>query len=412
MNARSLLAVLAFNMICLLYFFSKYNVLEVGAIGKVGTLRVEMSRKSATSVMNRLKSKLSFMDEPKCHKSVVLFGMRQQWKQFCTEMFPCKSLVEFPRSFTCPDVECSITIDYTEEPLKIRAFDLVVFTDVYEWMTSATWDWLHDNRTRTQRWVMVSQESPVNSRGLQLPQKYADVSYDWFLSYKTDSDFQQPYGYYEPFAEDAVNWDLDLRIFSQNKTQFISWIGSNCDRRLEIIHEVQKLAQVDTYGKCGDVEIPWGEHKAVFDTLKKYRFYLSLENSCCDDYITEKFWRALEMGVVPIVMGATLEQYTRLAPPKSFIHVESFTSLGGLVEFLLELQQEDEKYLEYFEWRKLGRVISYRQDEQYTKPIQDSTYCTMLKKYLLTPLNDQRKLQYYGEDWLGSCRNCSHLPVG
>ena len=33
------------------------------------------------------------------------------------------------------------------------------------------------------------------------------------------------------------------------------------------------------------------------------QFYLAFENSHCQDYITEKFWRALDKGIVPIVMG-------------------------------------------------------------------------------------------------------------
>ena len=43
-------------------------------------------------------------------------------------------------------------------------------------------------------------------------------------------------------------------------------------------------------------------------------------------YITEKFSRALEHKTIPIVLGATLEEYTKVAPQDSFLHVDNFTS--------------------------------------------------------------------------------------
>ena len=39
------------------------------------------------------------------------------------------------------------------------------------------------------------------------------------------------------------------------------------------------------------------------ETLKDYKFYLSFENSLCQDYITEKFYLALYAGALPIVYG-------------------------------------------------------------------------------------------------------------
>ena len=47
---------------------------------------------------------------------------------------------------------------------------------------------------------------------------------------------------------------------------------------------------------------------------KKYWFYLAFENSLCNDYISEKFWRTLQTETVPIVMGGG--NYSRDAPKK------------------------------------------------------------------------------------------------
>ena len=45
--------------------------------------------------------------------------------------------------------------------------------------------------------------------------------------------------------------------------------------------------------------------------MKKYaaRFYLSLENDICKDYITEKAFNALKLNTIPIILsGANLTQ--------------------------------------------------------------------------------------------------------
>lgn len=38
--------------------------------------------------------------------------------------------------------------------------------------------------------------------------------------------------------------------------------------------------------------------------VAKYKFVLALENGVCNDYITEKIWRPLIAGAVPIYIGS------------------------------------------------------------------------------------------------------------
>ena len=61
------------------------------------------------------------------------------------------------------------------------------------------------------------------------------------------------------------------------------------------------LINVTVYGKCSTS----GEKtEDAFKNLDNYYFYLSFENSLCDDYITEKFFKMLKQNIVPVVMGA------------------------------------------------------------------------------------------------------------
>ena len=36
----------------------------------------------------------------------------------------------------------------------------------------------------------------------------------------------------------------------------------------------------------------------------QYKFSFATENALCTDYITEKLWRALTVGSVPVVLGS------------------------------------------------------------------------------------------------------------
>lgn len=48
---------------------------------------------------------------------------------------------------------------------------------------------------------------------------------------------------------------------------------------------------------------------------KKYKFYLSFENSLCPDYVTDKLFRILKLNVIPIGFGVL--NYSTVVPPKS-----------------------------------------------------------------------------------------------
>ena len=94
---------------------------------------------------------------------------------------------------------------------------------------------------------------------------------------------------------------------------------------------------------------------------KDYKFYLAFENSNCKDYVTEKFFtNALQNGVVPIVMGASVEEYAAIAPPHSFLHVDQFDSPAALAEYLKLLDRDDNLYNEFFQWRTKGEWLRTR----------------------------------------------------
>ena len=59
-------------------------------------------------------------------------------------------------------------------------------------------------------------------------------------------------------------------------------------------------------------------------------------------------------------MGARYEEYEAVAPHHSFIHVDQFQGPYHLANYLLELDREDEKYNQYFQWKGTGEFINTR----------------------------------------------------
>ncbi|KAK2143840.1 hypothetical protein LSH36_808g00122 [Paralvinella palmiformis] len=56
-------------------------------------------------------------------------------------------------------------------------------------------------------------------------------------------------------------------------------------------------------------------------------------------------------------MGASKDDYKKVAPPGSFIHVDDFTSPQQLAKYLDYLISNNTAYLEYFAWKGTGTFI-------------------------------------------------------
>ena len=120
-----------------------------------------------------------------------------------------------------------------------------------------------------------------------------------------------------------------------------------------------KYIDVDIYGGCGDKQCPRSSKDCYQMLNTHYKFYLAFENSNCVDYITEKFYvNGLKYNVLPIVMGARKEDYHRVAPEKSFLHVDDFDGPEDLAKYLDKLDKSDDLYNEYFQWKGTGEMIN------------------------------------------------------
>lgn len=138
--------------------------------------------------------------------------------------------------------------------------------------------------------------------------------------------------------------------------RLVAWVVSGCQssiHREEFTRQLSRYIQVDIYGKCGNQTSPDGGY---WEMLRRdYKFYLALENTWCPDYVSEKFYRTLQHDAVPITLSPAVD-YSRFAPPGSYINAFDFGSVKDLADYLLLLNRTDSLYAAYFEWKRHYRV--------------------------------------------------------
>ena len=59
-----------------------------------------------------------------------------------------------------------------------------------------------------------------------------------------------------------------------------------------------------------------------------------------------------------MVFGAHPAEYKRVMPPNSYIHVDDFTSIKELAQYLLFLSRNDDMYNQYLLWKNTGRFVN------------------------------------------------------
>merc|ERR1719412_3069990 len=132
----------------------------------------------------------------------------------------------------------------------------------------------------------------------------------------------------------------------------VAYVQSGCSTpsgRDDWVEELMKHIKVDSYGEClHNKDLPghlrgsekWKE-RDYLSLLAKYKFIIAVENAVCKDYVTEKLWRTLQVGSVPIYLGApNIQDY--LPHPDSAILIQDFSSAKDLADHILN--EDDEKY--------------------------------------------------------------------
>ncbi|XP_056297325.1 alpha-(1,3)-fucosyltransferase 4-like [Pseudoliparis swirei] len=221
-------------------------------------------------------------------------------------------------------------------------------------------------RPRAQKWIWMNYESPTHTPRLWSFEGVFNLT----MTYRTDSDIFLPYGYLVPRERGIKGvqnrFAQPLRASSRShllRPRLLAWVISNWSEshaRVSLYNQLRRYVQVDVFGRSGRPLPEDSDSSSVVRLVRRYQFYLALENSQHTDYITEKLWNAVQAGAVPVVLGPSRQNYERFLPPEAFIHVDDFSTVRGLARYLLMLRRNPARMRRHLDWRGSYRLYQPR----------------------------------------------------
>ncbi|XP_063602959.1 alpha-(1,3)-fucosyltransferase C-like [Penaeus indicus] len=272
----------------------------------------------------------------------------------------------------CPEWRCLITSDEREA----ESADAVVFT------RSTGLNSVPKKRYAHQRYIWVNHESPVNT-----PRRFIKKThfFNWTNTYHMKSDLFSPYGALVPLTEKQLpvraptisdsrstflkykhdleagnsleddssqDWSAFLR-----RPQLAAWLVSHCrthSHRERYVKKLQTYIPVSVFGRCSRRRCVRSKLCFTSALAPTYSFYLSFENSICNDYITEKVWNAMQYGLVPVVFGGG--NYSAVLPPNSYVDANKLKP-ADLAKLLKSIAASPREYGRYHLWRVYWKVL-------------------------------------------------------
>ncbi|KAH3868503.1 alpha-(1,3)-fucosyltransferase fut-6-like [Dreissena polymorpha] len=248
-----------------------------------------------------------------------------------------------------------------------------------------------DKRNPDQAWVFFIVEPPLFNADPSEPYFQPNWSFamNWSMTFMRDADIFFPYGTLERRTE-VQNRNYSA-IFDQ-KTKFASWFVGNCitpNKREKYVEELQHAGvEVDIYGGCGkkgQKRLPRFNNEAVKKTLDQYKFYLSFENSNCEDYVTEKLFSNYNYDVIQLVMGGA--DYKRLLPNNSYIDTADFKNATKMAAYLMVLGNNKDKYIEMLQNKN---QFVWNGHNTFDEASYSKSFCTLCEK--LNNLDSNRRV--------------------
>ena len=292
--------------------------------------------------------------------------------------------------------------------------------------TGIEWDDLPLPRNSKHTWNLLHEESPKNNWILATEEGIG------LFNYTSTCSRYSSYPLVSIMLESLKHIMTPLKYSTSEKSKgdygLVMYLNSGCDTlsdRDSYVIELMKYVKVDSYGKCvHNKDLP--EHlidpgaenmeaSDLMDIISHYKFVLSFENAICEDYITEKLWRTLEAGSVPVYKGSP--SVIDWAPnDHSIILVDDFSSPQVLANYLLDLDKNDTEYEKYLEY-KIEGIINQRLLEHMNRREWAVTDMTGLRFnpiegfecYVCNKVHEQKRNMKQGIEQSPDIANISHF---
>lgn len=302
---------------------------------------------------------------------------------------------------------------YCSNGIKCDVFSNRNFSDVYNveanlfYASNIKFDDLPPRRPKEVLWGLYHEESPRNVEELM----HEDVLslFNFSSTFSRFSDVPFPLQYLNSF-DDITNLKYFIPTLEKNKylkeISPVMYLQSDCETSTErdiYVKELMKYVDIDSYGTClNNKKLPI---KFTEDYLNKlhdddflrfiarYKFVIAIENGICNDYVTEKFWRAIKVGTVPIYFGSPLIK-DWFPNNRSAILLEDYPTPEIMSKYITKLMNNDTLYESYLE-HKTKRLVSNAKllNEIKNRPYQIDALKTasVFECYVCEKLHQMRK---------------------
>ena len=147
---------------------------------------------------------------------------------------------------------------------------------------------------------------------------------------------------YEIGIRDKFLKEVDFDKIKVEKTKFCNFVFSNPNANLrnQLFFELSKYKKVDAGGRVfNNIGYPVGDK---LEFLNNYKFTIAFENSQSDGYTTEKLIHPKLKNSIPIYWGNP--RVSDDWNDKSFINAYKFSNISELVEYVKEVDNDDDLY--------------------------------------------------------------------
>lgn len=250
-------------------------------------------------------------------------------------------------------------------------------------------------------WGLFHEESPRNVE--ELLHETALSLFNFSSTFSRFSDVPFPLQHLQSYA-DITSQKYFVETTKKNKflkdIAPIMYLQSDCETSTErdaYVKELMEYIKIDSYGTClKNKDMPAKFRNDYLNNLNedeflkfiaRYKFVVAIENGACNDYVTEKFWRAIKLGTVPIYFGSpTIKDW--LPNKKSAILLEHYPTPKILYEHIKILLNNDSLYEEYLEHKTKHLITNQRLFKEFNdRPYQveglkivDEFECFVCKK--------------------------------